>query len=95
MHTREGVGVWGHYVYTYVMYAYTCILDTYICETIYLYSKHSYSRIACISIYVHICIHDCVMLCGLFPLGFAFWEFRVCFLKACVRVLCVHMCVGL
>jgi hypothetical protein len=44
-------------------------------------------------LYTDIYIHDCVMLCGLFPLGVAFWEFRVCFLKACVRVcVCTHVC---
>jgi hypothetical protein len=47
-------------------------------------------------LYTYIYIHDCVMLCGLFPLGVAFWEFRVYILKACVCVcVCVHMWVGL
>ena len=44
----------GHYVYTHVMYAYTCILHTCICTNLYLYSTHSYSRMACISIHVHV-----------------------------------------
>ena len=33
------------------------------------------------------------MLSGLFPLGFAVWEFMVCFLQACVRVcMYTHVC---
>jgi hypothetical protein len=85
---------WGiMYIHILCMHIHVYYILIYV--QLYIYIQHIHIQGWHVYLYTYIYLYNCVMLCGLFPLGFAFWEFRVCFLKACVRVLCVHMCVGL
>jgi hypothetical protein len=88
----SGFRVWG-IVYVHILcmqYAYYILIYV----QLYIYIQNIDIQGWHVYLYTYIYIHDCVTQSGLFPLGFAFWEFRVCFLKACVRVcVCVHMCV--
>jgi hypothetical protein len=84
---------WGiMYIHILCMHIHVYYISVYV--QLYIYIQHIHIQGWIVYLYTYIYTHNCVMLSGLFLIGFAFWEFRVCFLKACVRVF-VYMCVGL
>jgi hypothetical protein len=86
-----GFRVWG-IMYIHMLCMHTHVYCTLVYVQIYIYIQNIHTQGWHVYLYTHIYTYNCVMLSGLFPLGFAFWEFRVYILKVCVRV-CVYTCV--
>jgi hypothetical protein len=82
--------VYIYYVCMYMIHAYYILIYV----QIYIYIQHMNIQGWHVHLCTYIYLHNRVMLSGLFALGFAFWEFRVYILQACVCVcVCVYTCV--